>query len=130
MQPTTIDRLARARHALEGLSVGDAFGERFFLHPDLVEHLIVQRVLPAPPWGYTDDTEMSLSIVATLRRYAGIEQDALAQSFAERYDPSRGYGPAMHRLLAHIRGGEPWQAVAPSLFAGQGSYGNGAAMRV
>jgi hypothetical protein len=36
----------------------------------------------------------------------------------------------MHRLLARIRGGEPWQTVAPSLFEGQGSYGNGAAMRV
>src|SRR5262249_38575624 len=58
------------------------------------------------------------------------DQDALAQSFAAHYNPSRGYGPAMHRLLRRIGDGEPWQAVAGSLFEGQGSYGNGAAMRV
>jgi len=34
------DPLARARASLEGLSVGDAFGERFFVHPELVERLI------------------------------------------------------------------------------------------
>ena len=42
--------LARARLALEGLSIGDAFGERFFVHPDVVEGLIRDRVLPARPW--------------------------------------------------------------------------------
>src|SRR5262245_32482108 len=123
-------RLARARLALEGLSIGDAFGERFFVHPDVVANLIALRALPASPWGYTDDTEMALSIVATLRQHGEIDQDALARSFAERYNPSRGYGPAMHRLLRRVHGGEPWQTVASSLFAGQGSYGNGAAMRV
>jgi ADP-ribosylglycohydrolase len=123
-------RLARARLSLGGLSIGDSFGERFFVHPDVVGNLIALRALPASPWRYTDDTEMALSIVATLRRHGEIDQDALACSFAERYDPSRGYGPAMHGLLRRVRGGEPWQAVAPSLFAGQGSYGNGAAMRV
>jgi ADP-ribosylglycohydrolase len=138
----TATGLARALTALEGLSVGDAFGERFFIRPgewsdqqlaphaDIAERLIAMRALPAPPWRYTDDTEMALSVVANLRLHGGIEQDALARSFAERYDPSRGYGPAMHRLLARIRSGELWQAVAPSLFEGQGSYGNGAAMRV
>ena len=39
-------RLDRARIALEGLSVGDAFGERFFYHPDLVGSLLDQRALP------------------------------------------------------------------------------------
>jgi ADP-ribosylglycohydrolase len=130
MTSLNLTRLARARLSLEGLSIGDAFGERFFVHPDVVANLIVMRALPAPPWRYTDDTEMALSIVATLRQHGEIEQDALARSFAERYDPSRGYGPAMHGLLQRVDGGEPWQAVAPSLFAGQGSYGNGAAMRI
>jgi hypothetical protein len=55
-------RLERAHIALEGLSVGDAFGERFFVHPDLVGSLLDQRALPAPPWSYTDDTEMAEKI--------------------------------------------------------------------
>jgi ADP-ribosylglycohydrolase len=123
-------RLIRAECSLFGLSVGDAFGERFFVHSDVVESLVASRAIPAAPWYYTDDTQMALSIVAILRECGEIDQDKLAQSFAQRYDRDRGYGPAMHRLLTQIRDGEPWKKVASNLFDGQGSYGNGAAMRV
>ncbi|ACC80064.1 ADP-ribosylglycohydrolase family protein [Nostoc punctiforme] len=60
MSTTNDLRLLRAQSSLEGLSVGDAFGERFFLHPDVVESLIVSRAIPASPWYYTDDTQMAL----------------------------------------------------------------------
>jgi ADP-ribosylglycohydrolase len=120
-------RLGRARASLEGLSVGDAFGERFFALP---LDGIIERRFPPPPWHYTDDTQMALSIVATLRERRGIDQDYLARSFAERFDPSRGYGPAMYRLLPRIRSGVSWRTAASSLFGGHGSFGNGAAMRV
>ncbi|MEH2409888.1 ADP-ribosylglycohydrolase family protein [Nostoc sp.] len=122
--------LIRAQHSLEDLSVGDAFGERFFLHPDVAKSLIVARAIPASPWYYTDDTQMALSIMTILQEYGEIYQDGLAESFAKLYDRERGYGAAMHGLLTRIRDGEPWQKVASSLFGGQGSYGNGAAMRV
>jgi ADP-ribosylglycohydrolase len=36
----------------------------------------------------------------------------------------------MHRLLRSIRAGTPWEEAATNQFAGQGSFGNGAAMRV
>jgi ADP-ribosylglycohydrolase len=124
------DRFLCARCSVEGLSVGDAFGDRFFIHPDVAVSLIEARALPTAPWRFTDDTQMALSIVSILREYGAIEQNQLAQSFAQRYDSGRGYGAAMHGLLARIREGEPWNQVAPSLFAGQGSFGNGAAMRV
>lgn len=128
---TTNDaRLDRARIALEGLSVGDAFGERFFIHPDVVGRLIAQRALPAPPWAYTDDTEMALSLVSVLRRHGTVDQDALAQSFAKRHDPGRGYGAGALRLLRRVKGGQGWRIASADLFGGQGSYGNGAAMRV
>jgi len=40
-------RLRRAAQSLEGLSCGDAFGERFFL-PDAVAHSMIQeREIPA-----------------------------------------------------------------------------------
>lgn len=122
-------RLARALVSLEGLSVGDAFGERFFVHPSSVGLLIGERALPAPPWRYTDDTQMALSIVETLARDGEIHQDHLASSFGKRYDISRGYGPAMHQLLPAIRSRKHWSKAAQSLFGGQGSFGNGAAMR-
>ena len=73
---------------------------------------------------------MTLSIVENLEQYSTIEQDSLARAFAERYDPSRGYGPAMHRLLRQIDFGIDWRVAARESFEGQGSYGNGAAMRV
>ena len=124
------ERLARALCALEGLSVGDAFGERFFVHPAIVRALLTQRALPAPPWPFTDDTQMALSILETLAARQEIDQDHLAQSFAQRYEPSRGYGPAMHRLLRLIGSGAPWREAAPGQFGGEGSFGNGSAMRV
>ncbi len=123
-------RMARALVSLDGLSVGDAFGERFFLHPDVAQFVIAERGLPEPPWRYTDDTQMALSIVETLRERGEIDQTFLAKRFGERYDPSRGYGPAMHRILRGINDGEDWQMVAASAFSGQGSFGNGGAMRV
>lgn len=127
---TKNDPLTRAKLSLTGLSIGDSLGDRFFLDPAVVENLIAERALPSVPWRYTDDTLMAMSIVSILRQYERVNQDELAKSFAERYDNSRGYGPSMHGLLHQIRHGEPWKEAASSLFAGQGSYGNGAAMRV
>jgi len=120
----------QAKLSLLGLRCGDAFGEKFFGNSDQCLPLLNQRLLPDAPWSYTDDTLMAVSIVETLERCGEIDQDALAQSFARKYDPMRGYGPAMHGLLAEIRHGRSWRQAAPALFDGQGSYGNGAAMRV
>lgn len=124
-------RRARARQSLEGLSVGDAFGERFFGSPHIVERLIESRAIAAGPWGYTDDTVMALSVVDVLEDCAQIDQDRLADLFAARYrlDPARGYGGTAHGILTRISAGEPWHDVAPSVFDGAGSMGNGGAMR-
>ena len=130
MSISSANRIERASASLEGLSVGDAFGETFFVNPDVVEGLIAQRALAARTWHYTDDTLMALSVVSVLRRRGHVHQQDLARSFAERYDRTRGYGAAMHRLLWEIKCGEDWEERAGSLFGGQGSFGNGAAMRV
>jgi ADP-ribosylglycohydrolase len=123
------DALARAEISLQGLSVGDAFGNCFFQHPDRLEAAIDRQILPAPMWTYTDDTEMALSLFAMLRSTGTIDRDALARSFAIHYDSTRGYGPSMHRILTGIRAGEDWRDVTRAAFSGQGSWGNGAAMR-
>jgi len=123
-------RLARTVLSLEGLSVGDAFGEQFFVDPYKVNDLIEARTLPAPEWYFTDDTQMTLSVVSILRQYRRVNQDILAMSFGARYDARRGYGGAMHWLLPKLWQGGKWPDLAPLLFEGQGSYGNGGAMRV
>ncbi len=119
---------SRALESLDGLATGDAFGQCFFQLVD-PDGDVAERRLPPAPWLYTDDTEMSLSILAVLARRGRIDQDLLAGSMAARYDYDRAYGPSMHRVMARISNGEDWRDVAASTFEGQGSWGNGAAMR-
>jgi ADP-ribosylglycohydrolase len=129
--PSHEERLLRARTSLRGLSVGDAFGERFFMNPHTVEYLIENRAIPAPPWSFTDDTVMAISIVDVLDDKGLIDRDLLAGLFGARYrlDPARGYGGTAHGILRRIAEGEPWREVASSVFGGGGSMGNGGAMR-
>jgi len=127
--PRVEERLERAILSLEGLSVGDAFGETFLRAPGGVAYLARRETLP-PPWAWTDDTQMALSVVEVLEEHGTVDQAALARRFAERYEPHRGYGAGAHRLLQELRGGRPWNEVSRSLFGGQGSFGNGSAMRV
>jgi len=117
-----------ARRSLDGLSVGDAFGELFFLHSP---HEASLATLPSRPWRWTDDTHMALSIVESLEMDGRIDQDALAARFAARFaaDPFRGYARGASHLLERVGRGERWQAISPTLF-GTGSFGNGGAMRV
>lgn len=124
-------RLRRARLSLEGLSLGDAFGRHFFYTPH-VAWLVEQRAMPAPPWRYTDDTIMALSVYDTLAQFGQVDQDHLAAGFARRYmaDTGRGYGLTARDILVDIARGTPWPEAAGSVFGGQGSMGNGSAMRV
>ncbi|GJF20817.1 MULTISPECIES: ADP-ribosylglycohydrolase family protein [Streptomyces] len=121
-------RLDRALATLRGLSVGDALGSQFFVPAHYP--LLRRRELPPGIWQWTDDTEMAASVVTVLAAHHRIDQDALAQSFAEHHDFDRGYGPAVNRLLRLVREGGDWRELAAALFNGQGSWGNGAAMRI
>ncbi len=129
--PDHAERMDRARLSLQGLSVGDALGERFF-SPWVREACLTRRIVPEGTWKWTDDTAMAISIVEVLEQYGQIEQTVLARAFAARYmdEPNRGYGPAQHDLLRAVHQGADWEVVVTELFRGQGSYGNGAAMRV
>lgn len=124
-------RRQRARLSLEGLSVGDAFGERFFLSPETVESDIERRIVPAAPWPHTDDTVMGLAVVEILEERGSIDQDALALRFVTRYraEPHRGYGSTTQRILTEIGQGADWRVAAAGAFDGVGSMGNGGAMR-
>jgi ADP-ribosylglycohydrolase len=123
--------MERARLALAGLSVGDAFGERFFVNPQIVDSLIEQRAFPAAPWRWTDDTAMALSIVEVLEACGAIDSHLLADAFARQYrkDPRRGYGGGAHQILQSLVDGVPWTTAARMVFDGAGSMGNGGGMR-
>ncbi|MFA9460378.1 ADP-ribosylglycohydrolase family protein [Thiohalorhabdus methylotrophus] len=123
--------IGRARLALEGLSVGDAFGERFFA-AELAEDLARGgRPLPDGPWTWTDDTAMALGIFEVLREDGEIHPDRLAAVFSRDHaaSPGRGYGPGAKRLLEAVAEGGDWRELAGAAFGGAGSMGNGGAMR-
>ncbi len=147
-------RLQRALASLEGLSVGDAFGEGFFMSFELAVRLMESGQFEGPPydfedegaiaqligkrdisfietpWRWTDDTAMALEIVANLREFGEINPDALARGFARRYEATslRAYGAGMHDLLPKLETAD-WRDEAGALFGGTGSFGNGSAMR-
>ncbi|MEU4113961.1 ADP-ribosylglycohydrolase family protein [Kitasatospora sp. NPDC028055] len=118
-----------ALDALNGLSVGDALGAQYFV-PETARAHFASRTEPPGPWPWTDDTEMACSVYAAQRERGAIDTFDLTHAFARRHDFDRGYGPAANRLLRLIREGGDARALAAELFDGQGSYGNGAAMRV
>ncbi|MDQ0598953.1 ADP-ribosylglycohydrolase [Streptomyces canus] len=130
------DRVA-ARRSLEGLALGDAFGERWFplfREPRQAYNEVRDRRVPQEPeWHWTDDTAMALGIFRVLDEFGEVRQTELAQAFALGYDadPARGYGHGMHQLLPRLLH-EPgrWPEFARELFGGEGSLGNGSAMRV
>ncbi|MEU0543156.1 ADP-ribosylglycohydrolase family protein [Nocardia sp. NPDC005978] len=123
---TTIDP---ARDSLEGLSVGDALGAQFFVPGTSFPDLRAGRP-PAGPWPWTDDTEMACSVYRELRTHGRVDRDRLAAGFADRCEPYRGYGAGTVVVLHEIRDGRHWREAAAAAFAGRGSWGNGAAMRV
>jgi len=121
-----------AKQSLKGVSIGDAFGDSFFGEMNTIFEAIDSRIVPVTKWEFTDDTVMSIAIFEELERYGQIDQDRLIKKFCVNHDldPYRGYGATLRRLLREIGEGQNWRDVSKNAFDGQGSMGNGAAMRV
>ncbi len=126
------DRLKYAKRALDGIALGDCFGQTFFVPDELARQRVRDREILKEPWHFTDDTVMAIGIYRILRKYGEINQDELAKVFAENYalDWHRGYGGTAHSILRSIGEGRSWREAAGSAFDGMGSMGNGGAMRV
>ena len=115
--------------SLLGLALGDALGAKYeggFAARSLWRLICLRRpgVL-----RWTDDTQMALGLARSLAAHSGVDQDALARGWAAEARWNRGYGPGALRILKQVRVGTPWQQAVRSVYP-DGSYGNGAAMRV
>lgn len=113
---------------LLGLALGDALGAPYEggLLARAMWSVLDKTPDNLPRW--TDDTQMSIDLATSLLHCNRLDQDDLAQRFAQSYRWSRGYGPSAAKVLKRIRAGEHW-SVASKKVHKAGSFGNGAAMR-
>ena len=134
INPTTRQHpncMASAWEALEGLSLGDAFGEVLSHQHFHALDLESRTTLTPGALRYTDDTTMALGILECLSLVKTINQDALAWVFAKNFksDPDRGYGKMTRQILTQLSDGGSWRTISASAF-GTGLFGNRSAMRV
>jgi len=79
---------------------------------------------------YTDDTQMMIALAESLIECGRVEEEHLARAFKDAFDPDRGYGGGTRRVLELWEAGIPVAEAAAQIFDGEGSRGNGAAMRI
>ena len=80
---------------------------------------------------YTDDSEMMRGVIESLCANKGkFNGPDMAETFVRNFDHTRGYGSGAITVLMKIKDGEPWDKPAKEAFYGEGSLGNGAAMRI
>ena len=141
----------RFRGALLGTMVGDALGAPVEDWPcdrlnealdDFAGLSNAERQQHVPVFGllsggkvppgfvhYTDDTQMTIGVAESLVAYPEFSGPHLASRFAANFEGHRGYGPGGYAVIQELRKGAAWNAVGELLFGGEGSLGNGAAMR-
>lgn len=125
------DAVDRARGALLGTFVGDALGMPFegARASEVPERLeMVEARLGRGT--YTDDTQMMIALAESLIARGRVEEEQLARAFQDAYDRNRGYGGGTRRVLELWSEGTPVAVAAEEIFGGEGSRGNGAAMRI
>jgi len=116
---------------LLGTFVGDALGMPFEGVPHRTIPSAVEMVEARLGRGtYTDDTQMMIALAESLIEQGRIEEERLARAFQAVYDPARRYGGGTRSVLELWRDGVSVPEAAGQLFGGQGSRGNGAAMRI
>jgi poly(ADP-ribose) glycohydrolase ARH3 len=107
-----------------GTFVGDAMGREVEGWPrELIRarHGILKEIGEGL---YTDDTEMMIGIMESLREDPGFDPALTAQRFLANFHPVRGYGARIYGIMDRLSHGASWDQV------GTDSWGNGGAMRI
>jgi poly(ADP-ribose) glycohydrolase ARH3 len=117
--------------AMIGAAIGDAVGDLACRNPG--REAVLAQVELAEQLRYTDDTVMSIAVAETLIEFGDVEPQILGNLFQERYhrEPWRGYSESIQNIYALVKNeGIGYIDAASRLYGGDGSFGNGAAMRV
>lgn len=122
----------RFRGALVGTAVGDALGAPAEGLVRVPGSYLDSLDDDPPNLRYTDDTAMTIGVARSLVERDGFDGDHMAGVLADIYrqEPRRGYGSGPPIVFELRERGVPWDEAATRLFDGEGSFGNGAAMRV
>jgi poly(ADP-ribose) glycohydrolase ARH3 len=76
---------------------------------------------------------MAIALAASISEVGGIDQQHLGETFSTHYaqEPWRGYASGPPTVFAQVKEkGIPYSEAAETLYGGEGSFGNGAAMRI
>jgi ADP-ribosylglycohydrolase len=116
---------------LLGTFVGDALGMPFEgMRSEAIPEQVEMIDARLGRGTYTDDTQMMIALTEALIARGRVDDEHLARAFRDAYDPRRGYGGGTRRVLDLWAAGTPVALAAQQIFGGQGSRGNGAAMRI
>lgn len=114
-----------------GSSLGDAIGELAFSYrsePELRAEIgRLDRLV------YTDDTAMSVGLAQSITGIGRLDERHAGNIFRANFnrEPWRGYAPGPPTIFDLVeKYGLSYSEAAGRLFGGQGSFGNGAAMRI
>lgn len=78
---------------------------------------------------YTDDTQMTLALAASLAQCGRVDAAHVSAKYAEFFESWRGYGGAAHRVMRLLADGADYRGTGRLQFP-DGSFGNGGAMRI
>lgn len=121
----------RFRGCLLGVAIGDALGAPFEGRPRVPAAELDAWARARAALRWTDDTAMTIGVAQSLLARDGFDGAHMATVLAEGYaaEPWRGYGAGPPQVFAALDRGLAWDEAAAGLFGGQGSHGNGGAMR-
>lgn len=127
----TIELRKKFIGSMVGSAIGDAIGELAF-HVSGKASLEVQLEMLSE-LRYTDDTAMAIGLAESIIEKQDIVHHHLGDRFRYNYqrEPWRGYASGPPTIFALVqRLGITYMEAARRLFGGNGSLGNGSAMRV
>jgi poly(ADP-ribose) glycohydrolase ARH3 len=117
------------RGAVLGSIIGDAWGANY----EGMSHKSIKKIneFTETSGCYTDDSEMMKGVLESILENNGnFNGQHMAERFVNNFNYYRGYGMSTISVLMKIKDGQPWNHPAKNAFYGNGSYGNGAAMRI
>jgi poly(ADP-ribose) glycohydrolase ARH3 len=119
------------RGGMVGSGLGDAIGELAFRFRE--EAALRSGIAREQTLRYTDDTAMAIGLAESIVQVGDLDPHHLGDTFRANFgrEPWRGYASGPPTVFSMVRTlGISYAEAAKTLFGGQGSYGNGAAMRI